>query len=84
MKARRLIESSEFGPETLGILFQAFDSAWGEIAHHFDPTDNEQIDQARMRLAHAVLMVARPDCNDPVLVKNDALQAMALAGRTGS
>lgn len=85
VEARRLIESSEFGPETLAVLFQAFNSAWGEIAHHFDPTDNEQVNQARMRLARAVLMVARPDCNDPVTVKNEALQAMALAGgRLGS
>ena len=84
MKARRLIEGSEYGPETLGVLFQAFDSAWGEIAHHFDPTDKEQIEQARMRLAHAVLMVARPRSDDPVVVKNEALQAMAMTGRTES
>jgi hypothetical protein len=32
-----------------------------------------------MRLAHAVLIVAREDSNDADRLKNDALQVMALA-----
>ena len=35
MDARRLIESSSYGPETLHVIFQVFDEAWGEIAKTF-------------------------------------------------
>jgi hypothetical protein len=80
MKARRLIESSAYGPVTLKVISQAFDEGWSEIAHHFhgDPS----IEDARLRLAHAVLVVAREDINDAEKVKTDALQVMALAYRT--
>ncbi len=77
MKARRLIEASTFQPETLAVLFKAFDDAWTEIEPHF-AGDEAAIEQARLRLAHAVLIVAREDDDDPEQVKNDALQVMAL------
>jgi hypothetical protein len=35
LSVRRLIETSTYEPETLHVVFQAFDEAWGEIAHHF-------------------------------------------------
>ena len=82
MKARRLIESSAFEPETLQIISQAFDQAWGEIAHHFG-ADAPTIEDARTRLAHACLVVAREGSNDPERIKADALQVMALAYRQG-
>jgi hypothetical protein len=77
MKARRLIESSIYEPETLQTAFKAFDDAWTEIAHHFDG----HAEDARARLAHAVLIVTREDSDDPEQLKNDALQVMALAYR---
>jgi hypothetical protein len=80
VKARRLIEASTFEPETLQVVCKAFDEAWAEISHHF-AADESEIEQARMRLAHAVLIVAREDSNVPGRVKNDALQVMALAYR---
>jgi hypothetical protein len=76
MEARRLIESSAYGPETLSVLYEALDNAWSEIAKQF--TEKEHAD-ARMRLAHALLVVAREDSRDPNLVKRDALQLMALS-----
>lgn len=79
MKARRLIEGSNFGPETLAILYEAFDTAWVQIAPHFDATDAKQIEAARIRLAHAVLVVASEDGNDAAALSNSALQIMALA-----
>ncbi|HEY8276806.1 MAG TPA: hypothetical protein VIG52_07415 [Methyloceanibacter sp.] len=36
MKARRLIEGSLYEPETLNVVFQAFDQAWAEIAGRTD------------------------------------------------
>jgi len=80
MRARRLIETSTFNPKTLHLLFQAFDEAWSEIAGHFN-NEPKEIEQARLRLAHAVLIVAREDSEDPERLKNDALQVMALAYR---
>ena len=77
MKARRLIESATYQPETLQTAFKAFDEAWAEIAHHF----NGDAEDARARLAHAVLIVTREDSDDPERLKNDALQVMALAYR---
>jgi hypothetical protein len=77
VKARRLIESSIYEPETLQTAFKAFDDAWAEIAHYFDG----HADDARARLAHAVLIVTREDSDDPEQLKNDALQVMALAYR---
>jgi hypothetical protein len=77
MKARRLIESASFEPQTLEVIFKAFDAAWAEIAHHFPDRDSE----ARMRLAHAVLAVAREDSGDAEELKKAALQVMALAYR---
>lgn len=80
MKARRLIESSDFSPETLHIIYEAFDAAWAEICHHF-ADDESGTEHARLRLAHAVLVVASEGSNDAVALKNDALQVMALAYR---
>jgi hypothetical protein len=80
LKARRLIEASTFEPETLQVVCKAFDDAWAQISHHF-AGEVTATEHARMRLAHAVLIVARSDSKDVVRVKNDALQVMVLAQR---
>ena len=78
MKARRLIECSTYGPVTLAVLYRALDDAWAEIAHKFVVEDHVD---ARLRLAHALLVVAREDSSDPERLKKDALQVMALGYR---
>ena len=80
MKARRLIESASFDPATLAVLCKAFDDAWAEIEEHFAGDDTATA-HARMRLAYAVLIVAREGDDFVEEVKNDALQVMALAAR---
>ena len=80
MRARRLIETSSFDPTSLHLLFHAFDEAWSEIGDHFN-NEPKEIEQARLRLAHAVLIVAREDNDDAERLKDDALQGMALAYR---
>ncbi len=77
MKAQSLIESSEFPPEALRVMFQAFDEAWVDVSHHF-ATEAEK-EHARTRLAHAILAVAKADSRDALSLKNEALQVMALA-----
>ena len=77
MKARRLIEGSAFAPKTLQTLCKAYDDAWDEIAHHFQGHE-KLAEEARIRLAHAVLVVANEDSDNSERVKNNALQVMAL------
>lgn len=82
MKARRLVDGASFGPATLKVIGQAFDEAWTEIAGNFGdhPT---QVENARLRLAEALLSVATEDSTDVTVLKNGALQAMALDYRSG-
>jgi hypothetical protein len=80
MKARELVEGATYGPETWKAMGEAFDAAWQTIAGNFghDPSD---IEKARLRLAHALLSVAREDSRDVEALKTDALEGMALAYR---
>jgi hypothetical protein len=80
MKARRLIEGSLYEPQTLRVIFAGFDQAWSEVAGHFG-TDPRFVEDARLRLAHACLIVAHEGSDDPERIKMDALQVMALAYR---
>jgi hypothetical protein len=79
MKARRLIEGSTFGPETMKVVSQAFDQAWAKIEEHFRGEGERHVEEARLRLAHAVLVVAREDSEDIDQLKSHALELMALA-----
>jgi len=78
MKARALISAASYGPETLKVMFRAFDVAWAEIAHYFEghPT---QVDAARERLAHAVLAVADENSKDVHGLKRTALQVLGMS-----
>jgi hypothetical protein len=82
MKARRLIDGASFAPATLKIIGQAFDEAWAEIAGNFgdNPT---QVENARLRLAEALLSVATEESTDVAAFKRGALQVMALDYRSG-
>jgi hypothetical protein len=83
MNARELISNASYGPETLKIVFQSFDDAWGSIAADFG--DNPlAIQAARVKLANIILSVPHHQQSDAVLIKNSALQLMALDSRTGS
>ena len=76
MRARELIDHAAFGPDALKVIGQAFDEAWQEIVGNFgDPQD---IEQARFKLANAVLSIAREDSRNVEALKHAALQRMAL------
>ena len=81
MRARRLLEGSTFGPETMKVVTEAFDKAWASIEDHFRGEDEHDIEEARLRLAHAVLVVAHEDVADVERLKDHALELMALANR---
>jgi hypothetical protein len=77
MRARQLIDGASFGPDALNAIGKAFDVAWEEIAGNFgnDPAD---IDNARWKLANALLSIASEDSRDVEGLKKAALQRMAL------
>jgi hypothetical protein len=77
MRARQLINGASFGPDALNAIGKAFDVAWEEIAGNFgnDPAD---IDNARWKLANALLSIASEDSRDVEGLKKAALQRMAL------
>jgi hypothetical protein len=72
--------SASYGPEALKAIGEAFDAAWVELAGNLggDPRD---IEVARLKLANALLSVACHESRDVEVLKNGALQAMALAYR---
>jgi hypothetical protein len=65
------------GPETLKVVYQAFDDAWDKIRHYYG-SDHKIIDAGRLKLAEAIIAVARDDSRDPELIKRLALQLMRL------
>ena len=81
MNARQLIEGASFGPDALKAVGQAFDEAWTQIAGNFG-TEPAVIESARLKLAEALLSVADDDSRDVEVLKQAALQRMALDYRT--
>ena len=83
MKARHLIGTASFGPETLKGLTQAFDDAWNSIASNVG--DNPlAIEAVRLKLANVILAIAQDDRSSPEQIKRAALQIMARDARTGA
>jgi len=80
MNARRLIYGASLGPDTLKAVCEAFDQAWAEIAGNFGST---QVENARLRLAEAMLSIFTEGSTDIAALKAGALQAMALDYRSG-
>src|SRR5262245_32874689 len=79
VEARQLIRGRAYGPDTLKVIFKAFDDAWDVLA----PAASSRaaaIQLARLQLAHIILGLAREDSDDPEMLKNAALQAMAAIG----
>src|SRR5215510_10249491 len=82
MKARGLIDGAVLGPETLKAIGEAFDQAWAQIAGNFGDNPLE-VENARLRLAEAMLSIATEDSTDVAALKDGALQAMAMDYRSG-
>jgi hypothetical protein len=77
MEAQALIGGVIYGPDALKVICKAFDDAWAHIQHHFDG-DVHQVEEVRLRLAHAILAVATDTNRDPEELKNQALQVLAM------
>jgi hypothetical protein len=75
MRARQLIADSSYGPETLKVLFQAFDEAW-KVVEPLTSQDEMAVEAARLKLASIVLTVATRESRDAEQIKNAALILM--------
>ena len=64
MRPGQVIE--KVGPDTLRVVFVAFDEAWAEIATNYG---DDQIEGARTRLANMLLSVTTEGVRDPVTLK---------------
>jgi hypothetical protein len=83
MKARHLVGSASFGPETLKVILQAFDDASNSIAPDIGGNPLA-IEAARLRLAKVILAIAQEDRSNPEQLKLAALTLMAKDARTGA
>jgi hypothetical protein len=77
VESRQLIAGAAYGPEALKVIGQAFDEASCDIAGNFgdDPPD---IEKARNRLARAILSIADDDSRNVSVLRQAALERMAL------
>ena len=84
MKARELISSASYGPETLKIVFESFDRAWESVAADFG--DNPlAIQAARVSFANIILSMPHDHRSDAQQIKEKlSLKMMARNYRTGS
>lgn len=78
MPIRKLIDNASFAPETLDVIYRAFDLAWAEVAPRLG-TDPTAIEFARTRLAQIVLAQSPSEPTDPLPIKTAAVAAFVSA-----
>ena len=84
MPGRRLLDAAPYGPQTLSVLFKAFDDAWAEIKSEVGELP-DRAEAARMSLATIILDVAKSGITtDADQLKNVALRAFRAARRRTS
>jgi hypothetical protein len=76
VEGSRLISQSAYGPERLGILFQAFDEAWKILAPSYGQSPLA-VQAARLKLANAILGLARTDIEDADTIRDHAIKLLA-------
>jgi hypothetical protein len=81
VNAKQMISGASYGPEALKAVGQAFDEAWLQIAGNFGDEPGD-IEKARLRLARALLSIAHEDSRDVGVLRQAALEQMALDYRT--
>jgi predicted secreted protein len=77
MDPAELFASEQHDPEKLDILVEAFESAWREIEKRYDDHPTLR-DEARQRLADAILKVAKEGAQLPSHIKESALLILAI------
>jgi len=80
MKARALIGGSDYPPDVLKIIFEAFDGAWTEVGPGVG-TDPTRVEMARLSLAEMVLALAKVRPVECKRLKNSAVMAFRIRHR---
>jgi hypothetical protein len=75
MKARALIGGASFDPNTLKVLYKAFDDAWEEIAPEVSGRP-QAIEAARIKLAEIVVGLAHNGTVVAEAITKAAVEAM--------
>lgn len=75
-EALKLIQDSAFDSETVALMGQAFDAAWSDVASDFETQPQAVIDQARTKLAQAVIHLAATGMLEPDMLKGAALDVL--------
>lgn len=75
MKARQLLQEAVHKPETLRVVFAAFDLAWAAMEKDY-PAPATSRDDERHRLASMMLSFVTEDTRDPVKLKDLTLKAL--------
>jgi hypothetical protein len=75
MKARQLIGSAAYGPDVLGAMYSAFDTAWEQFKPHVG-SGALAVEKACINLANAILALARDDERDIQALTDKAVAAM--------
>lgn len=78
MKAYALLQEVARTPDSQLTVFAAFDAAWSAIADQY-PSDGPRRDEARFRLASAMLPFVTEGAMDPLWLKDAALKAIQSA-----
>jgi hypothetical protein len=73
MKGRALIEDAAFGPEAIKVIGQAFDEAWANTAGNYSDVFREE---ARLRLASAILSIAKDGNLNVATLKKAGIEAL--------
>jgi hypothetical protein len=75
MKARQLIEENvSLGPEELVVLCAALEDSWSSVRTWF--ADEQSRQDARVKLAGMILLLARSGLAEPEALKNAAIEMM--------
>jgi len=75
VEAKKLLGQASYGPEMLSALFQAFDEAWKILA----PSCGQNplsVHATRLKLANAILSVARNNIEDASTIRDHALRLL--------
>jgi hypothetical protein len=80
MRARQLIGGAAYPPDTLKVIFQAFDDAWGELGPAVG-AEPEAVEAARLSLATIVLSIAKAGPIEGASLRDAALTAFRLKHR---
>ena len=84
VRAKQLIDGSHLDPDTLRVVYKAFDEAWDTIKHKYASASD--IENARLELADAVLSLAQIGAKDVSVLRDGALLVLSekFSSRSGT